>query len=102
MWDFISFRKRDPIWIRDGLILGSLILSTDGSFQPHKGTTICAAGWTITCTRIQHLLKGSNLQTIGRCKLLQGGATWYSGYSHSNTSHMPVLQLGFGQGEDML
>ncbi len=59
MWDFVFFRERDPTWIRDGLISGSLILSTDGSFRPHEDTMICAAVWTITYTRIQCILKGS-------------------------------------------
>jgi hypothetical protein len=35
-------------------------------------------------------------------QLLQGGATWYSGYSHSDTSRMTVIQLGFGAGKDTL
>ncbi len=35
-------------------------------------------------------------------QLLQGGATWYSGYLHSDTSRMTVIQLGFGAGEDTL
>jgi hypothetical protein len=31
MWDFVSAREDDSTWIQDGLILGTLILSTDGS-----------------------------------------------------------------------
>ncbi len=44
MWDFVLAREDNPTWIRDGLILGTLILSTDGSYRPNKETTTSAAG----------------------------------------------------------
>ncbi len=52
-------REDNPTWTWDGLILGPLILSTDGFYRPNKDTTICAAGWTLTCTRTQRILQGS-------------------------------------------
>jgi hypothetical protein len=57
--DFVLAWEDNPTWIWDGLILGTLILSTDGSYRPNKDTLICMAGWTLTCTRTQCILQGS-------------------------------------------
>jgi hypothetical protein len=59
MWDFVLAREDDLTWIWDGLILGTLILSTNSTYRLNKDTTICTAGWTLTCTRTQCILQGS-------------------------------------------
>jgi hypothetical protein len=67
------------------------ILAGGGSFN--QMLKACKSGYTTT-TPIQNWQSGFHIISyyVGR----------YSGYSHSDTSHVPVLQPGFGAGEDML
>ncbi len=58
MWDYVSDKESDPLWLKEALEQGSAILATDGSYLRTKGPHISRAGWVIACRKTHRLLKG--------------------------------------------
>jgi ribonuclease HI len=59
MWDYVSDKESDPLWLKEALKQGSAILATDGSYSRTKGPHVSGAGWVIACRKTHRLLKGS-------------------------------------------
>jgi hypothetical protein len=59
MWDYVSDKESDPLWLKEGLEQGSAILATDGSYSRIKGPHVSRAGWVIARRKTHRLLKGS-------------------------------------------
>jgi hypothetical protein len=59
MWDCVSDKESDLIWIKDALIAGTAIFLTDGSFGPCADATVNGAGWIINFTTVRRTLEGS-------------------------------------------
>ncbi len=59
MWDYVSDKESDLLWVKEALDRGSAILATDGSYSRTKGPHVSGAGWVIACRKTHKLLKGS-------------------------------------------
>ena len=59
MWDYISDRTTKPVWLKEALEQGSVILVMDGSYSQTRGPHISGAHWIIACCKSQKILKGS-------------------------------------------
>ena len=59
MWDYVSDRSPDLVWLKRALEEGTAILATDGSFSRTRCSTVCGAGWIIACRRCKRTLSGS-------------------------------------------
>jgi hypothetical protein len=49
MWDYISNKDMELLWIVNALLNGTAIHSTDGSFHRNKAPQVSRAGWIIAC-----------------------------------------------------
>ena len=78
MWEVIEPGKDIPAdvsWIVNGLRNGSLIWTTDGSYDRKKAVDLCGVGWMIFCTNTGFRLTGtfwerSPLASLYRAELL--------------------------------
>jgi hypothetical protein len=78
MWEVIKPGKDTPedvSWIVYGLHNGSLIWTTDGSYDQKKAVNLCGVGWIIFCTNTGFQLTGtfweqSPLPSLYRAELL--------------------------------
>jgi hypothetical protein len=59
MWDYISNKDTESLWIVNALLNGTAILSTDGSYHRNKAPQASRAGWIIACQRTGRMLQGS-------------------------------------------
>ena len=62
MWEVIEPGKDTPAdvpWIVDGLRNGSLIWTTDRSYDRKKAVDLCGVGWMIFCTNTGFRLTGT-------------------------------------------
>ena len=62
MWELIEPGKNTPAgvqWIVDGLRNGSLIWTTDGSYDRKKAVNLCGVGWMIFCTATGFCVTGT-------------------------------------------
>ncbi len=58
MWDYVSDKELDPLWLKEALEKWTAILATDGSYSRTRGAHISGAGWVIACQKTQKVLKG--------------------------------------------
>jgi hypothetical protein len=58
MWDYVSDKESDPLWLKEALEQGTAILATDSSYSRTRGSHVSGAGWVITCPKTQKVLKG--------------------------------------------
>ncbi len=71
MWEVIEPGKDTPAgisWIVEGLREGSLIWTTDGSYDQKRAVNLCGVGWIIFCTNTGFRLTG----TFWECSPLAG------------------------------
>jgi hypothetical protein len=59
MWDYISNKNMEPLWIVNALLNGTAFFSTDGSFHRNKAPQVSKAGWIIACQQTGRMLQGS-------------------------------------------
>jgi hypothetical protein len=59
MWDYISNKDMESLWIVNALLNGTLILSTDGLYHRNKAPQVSGAGWILACCRTGRMLQGS-------------------------------------------
>ena len=62
MWEVMEPGKDTPAdirWIVDGLRNGTLIWTTDGSYDRKKAVDLCGVGWMIFCTNTGFRLTGA-------------------------------------------
>ncbi len=59
MWDYISNKDTEPLWIVNALLNGTAILSTDGLYHRNKAPQASGAGWIIACRHTGRMLQGS-------------------------------------------
>ncbi len=78
MWEVIEPGKDTPVnvsWIVEGLREGSLIWTTNGSYDQKRAVDLCGVGWIIFCTKTGFRLTGtfwerSPSASLYRAKLL--------------------------------
>jgi hypothetical protein len=58
MWDYVSDKESDPLWLKEALEQGTAILATDRSYSRTRGPHVSGAGWVIACQKTQKMLKG--------------------------------------------
>jgi hypothetical protein len=65
MWEVIEPGKDTPVdvvWIAEGLQDGSLIRTTDGSYDRKRAVDLCGVGWIIFCKNTGFRLTGTFLE----------------------------------------
>ncbi len=62
MWDYVSDKESDPLWLKETLEQGLAILATDGSYLRTKRPHISRAGWVIACRKTHRLLSSMRIQ----------------------------------------
>jgi hypothetical protein len=72
MWDYVSDKESDPLWLKEALKQGMAILATDGSYSQTRGTHVSGAGWVIACQKMQRMLKGSFYKNSGDASPYRG------------------------------
>jgi hypothetical protein len=72
MWDYVLDMSANTTWIRDGLLSGSLVLSSDGLHQPKTDSTVSAAGWVSACTSAAWHVNGSFYKCSSSASSYQG------------------------------
>ncbi len=51
MWDYVSDKESDPLWLKEALKQGTAIIATDGSYLGKRGPHVSGAGWVIACRK---------------------------------------------------
>jgi hypothetical protein len=58
MWDYVSDKELDPLWLKEALEQGAAILAINGSYSSTRGPHVSGAAWVIACWKTQKMLKG--------------------------------------------
>jgi hypothetical protein len=72
MWDYVSDKESDPLWLKEALEQSLAILATDGSYSRTKGPHVSGAGWFIAYRKTHRLLKGSFYENSRDASLYRG------------------------------
>ena len=60
MWENVTQEMKycDYDWLRDGMVNGTLIWCTDGSYKRKIAPDVCGVGWEVECKAIAKRLEG--------------------------------------------
>ena len=61
MWDFVEdkYKDMDMKWLKEGMLNGTLVWCSDGSYKRKTAPEVSGAGWIVECTKTGSRMEGS-------------------------------------------
>jgi len=61
MWEFVEekYKEDDMDWLREGMINGTLVWCSDGSYKRKVAPEVSGVGWVVECTKCGKRMEGS-------------------------------------------